>query len=193
MRRFYTQRVEGTSKLGYLFCVLTGNPWAGSGSSSGALESCAISMLFFHYRGLMKIYMDIEFRSFRELDINLSSCTSSHQSIRLLKFADDTTFIGLISGGESAYRWETDHLVTWCSQNNLELSALKTVEMTVDYRKNAAPPVPIILCVRVCEVQPAKGHSGAITESILTSSITIWYTAATTQGQNAVYHSLYRE
>ena len=25
-----------------------------------ALESCAISMLFFHYRGLMKIYMDIE-------------------------------------------------------------------------------------------------------------------------------------
>ncbi|KAK9524389.1 hypothetical protein VZT92_016787 [Zoarces viviparus] len=42
---------------------------------------------------------------------------------------DDTTLIGLISGGdESAYRWETDHLVTWCSLNNLELNALKTAK-----------------------------------------------------------------
>ncbi|KAJ8356402.1 hypothetical protein SKAU_G00191960 [Synaphobranchus kaupii] len=33
------------------------------------------------------------------------SCTSSHQSVKLLKFADDTTLIGLISkGDESAYR-----------------------------------------------------------------------------------------
>ncbi|KAL6116641.1 uncharacterized protein ACO6RY_14610 [Pungitius sinensis] len=55
--------------------------------------------------------------------------------------------IGLISGGdESAYRWESDHLVTWCSLNNLELNALKTVEMVVDFRKNAALPSPLPLC-----------------------------------------------
>ncbi len=76
-----------------------------------------------------------------------NSCTSSHQSVKLPKFADDTTLIGLISDGdESAYRWKIDHLVTWCSQNNLELSALKTVEMIVDYRRNPAPPAPITLC-----------------------------------------------
>ncbi|KAM8895412.1 uncharacterized protein AB9W97_011556 isoform 1-T3 [Spinachia spinachia] len=41
-------------------------------------------------------------------------CTSSHQSVKLLKFADETTLLGPISGGdESAYRWESDHLVTW--------------------------------------------------------------------------------
>ncbi|XP_076581854.1 uncharacterized protein LOC143317730 [Chaetodon auriga] len=54
--------------------------------------------------------------------------------------------IGLISDGEPAYRWEVDHLVTWCNQNNLELNALKTVEMVVDNRKNSASPVPITLC-----------------------------------------------
>ena len=76
-----------------------------------------------------------------------NSCTSSHQSVKLLKFADDTTLIGLISGGdESAYRWEMDHLVTWCGENHLELNTLKTVEMVVDFRKNAAPPAPITLC-----------------------------------------------
>ncbi|KAF7640958.1 hypothetical protein LDENG_00002900, partial [Lucifuga dentata] len=76
-----------------------------------------------------------------------NSCTSSHQSVKLLKLADDTTLIGLISGeDESAYRWEIDHLVTWCRHNNMELNALKTVEMTVDYRKNPAPPTLITLC-----------------------------------------------
>lgn len=29
-----------------------------------------------------------------------NSCTSKHQSVRLLKFADDTSLIGLISGGD---------------------------------------------------------------------------------------------
>ena len=36
--------------------------------------------------------------------------------------------------------------MTWCSQNNLELNALKTAEMVVDFRKNTAPLTPIPLC-----------------------------------------------
>ena len=35
--------------------------------------------------------------------------------------------------------------MTWCSQNNLELNALMTVKMVVDFRKEAAPPAPITL------------------------------------------------
>ncbi|XP_049914655.1 uncharacterized protein LOC126398998 [Epinephelus moara] len=54
-----------------------------------------------------------------------NSCTSSHQSVKLLKFADDTILIGLISDGdESVFRWEIDQLVNWCRLNNLELNAL---------------------------------------------------------------------
>src|SRR4029434_5151428 len=74
------------------------------------------------------------------------SCTYSHKSVQLPKFADDTALMGLISGGdESIYRWEIDHLVTWCGQNNLELNALKTVEMVVNFRKNPVPPTSITL------------------------------------------------
>ncbi|KAL6107434.1 uncharacterized protein ACO6RY_11070 [Pungitius sinensis] len=95
--------------------------------STGSPQGCVLSPLLF--------------------SLYTNNCTSSHQSVKLLKFADDTTLIGLISGGEeSAYRWESDHLVTWCSENNLELNALKTVEMVVDFRKNAAPPSPLTLC-----------------------------------------------
>src|SRR4029434_3194647 len=91
--------------------------------STGSPQGCVLSPLLF--------------------SLYTNSCTSSHQSVKLFKFADDTTLIGLISGGdESAYRWEIDHLVTWCGQKNLELNALKTVEMVVDFRKNPAPTHP---------------------------------------------------
>ena len=98
-----------------------------SESQTISTESCVLSpMLFFLYT---------------------NGCTSSHQSVKLLKFAVDTKLIGLISGRDgSAYRWEIDHLVTWCSQNNLELNTLKTVEIVTDFRKNPASPARIILC-----------------------------------------------
>jgi len=66
--------------------------------------------------------------------------TSSHQSVKLQKFADYTTLTGLmISGGdESAHMWEIDLLVTWKTN--------WTVEMVVDFQKNPGPPVPITPC-----------------------------------------------
>ncbi|TWW53686.1 hypothetical protein D4764_0211190, partial [Takifugu flavidus] len=71
-------------------------------------------------------------------------CTSSHQSVKLIKFADDTTLIGLISNGdETAYRREVARLVSWCGHNNLQLNAQKTVEMIVDFRKVTAPLPPL--------------------------------------------------
>ena len=36
------------------------------------------------------------------------------------------------------------NLVTWCNQNNLELNALMTVEMVVDFRKPHLPPSPSV-------------------------------------------------
>ncbi|KAK3533203.1 hypothetical protein QTP70_013605 [Hemibagrus guttatus] len=65
----------------------------------------------------------------------------------LLKFADNTTVIGLIQDGdESAYRQEVEQLAAWCSLNNLELNTLKTVEIIVDFRRNtpALPPLTIM-------------------------------------------------
>ncbi|KAK0140530.1 putative RNA-directed DNA polymerase from transposon BS [Merluccius polli] len=175
--------------------------------STGSPQGCVLSPLY-----PLSLYMN-------------TSCTSSHQSVKLLKFADDTTLIRLISeGDESAYRWEADHLVTWCHQNNLELNALKTVEMVVDFRKNSASPAPIILCDSTIDTVESFRFLGTIIsqdlkwelnisslikkaqqrmyflrqlkkfnlprtmmvhfysstiESILTSSITIWYAAAT--------------
>ena len=87
--------------------------------STGAPQGCVLSPLLF--------------------SLYTNNCTSSHPSVKFLKFADDTTLIGLISNGdEAAYREEVNSLASWCSQNHLELNALKTVEMVADFRRSPA-------------------------------------------------------
>lgn len=64
-----------------------------------------------------------------------STCTpTTVPPVISLKLVDETTFTELLFGGdETAYRWETDRVVTWCSQNNFG------VEMVVYFRNNTPP------------------------------------------------------
>ncbi|KAL6487521.1 hypothetical protein MHYP_G00041470 [Metynnis hypsauchen] len=64
----------------------------------------------------------------------------------IIKFADDTTVIGLITGGEkTAYRKEVAELVAWCHDNNLSLNADKTKEMIVDPRRMRELHTPLYI------------------------------------------------
>ncbi len=95
--------------------------------STGAPQGCVFSPLLF--------------------SLYTNDCTSKDPSIKLLKFADHTTLIGLIQDGdESAYRQEVKELNVWSSLNNLELNTLKTVVMIVDFRRNppCSPPLTIM-------------------------------------------------
>ena len=108
--------------------VKLGKNISGSRSTStGSPQGCVLSPLLF--------------------SLYTNTCVSLHPSVKLLKFADDTTLVGLIpkDEDESAYRSEIERLRSWCSSNNLELNAQKTVEMVVDFRTTADPPPPIML------------------------------------------------
>ena len=71
-------------------------------------------------------------------------CVPSDDSTILVKFADDTVVVGLISeGNEAAYREEVQRLAAWSTENNLHLNANKTKEMVLDWRRNRADPVPL--------------------------------------------------
>ena len=51
-------------------------------------------------------------------------CVSSHDSVLIFTFSDDTTIDGLVRNcDESAYREEVEKMVDWCDVNNLELNA----------------------------------------------------------------------
>ena len=75
-----------------------------------------------------------------------NDCISTNPTIRVIKYADDTTVLGLIKGNdESAYRQTVTDLAEWCSEHNLELNPLKTVEMVVDFQKDPPPLAPLII------------------------------------------------
>ena len=58
-----------------------------------------------------------------------------HDSNTIIKFADDTTVVGLITDNdETAYGEDGRDLAMWC-EDNLSLNVIKTKEMIVDYRK----------------------------------------------------------
>ncbi|KAM3860016.1 monocarboxylate transporter 9-like [Diretmus argenteus] len=64
----------------------------------------------------------------------------------IIKFADDTTVVGLISGGdESAYRDEVERLSVWSTENNLSLNSKKTREIIVDFRRKKTAIQPLVV------------------------------------------------
>lgn len=59
----------------------------------------------------------------------------------IVKFADDTTMVRLISKeDEAAYRKVFQNLSTWCSDDNLALNTNKTKEIIVDFNDRTDPP-----------------------------------------------------
>ncbi len=71
-------------------------------------------------------------------------CATTHDSNIIIKFADDTTVVGLIhNNNESAYRDEILKLTAWCSANNLSLNPSKTKELMIDFRMKRQDPAPV--------------------------------------------------
>ncbi len=73
-------------------------------------------------------------------------CAATHSSNVIIKFADDTTVIGLITDNdETAYRVEVSTLTKWCQENHLSLNIDKTKELVVDFRRQSREHTPITI------------------------------------------------
>jgi hypothetical protein len=78
-----------------------------------------------------------------------------HDSNTIIKFADDTTVVGLITyKDEPVYREEVRELDVWCQGNNLSLNVIKKKEMIVDYRKRRSEHTHIL--INVAEVEQVE-------------------------------------
>jgi hypothetical protein len=96
-----------------------------------------------------------------------------YDSNTIIKFADDTTVVGLITDNdETAYREEVRDLAVLCKDNNLSLNVIKRKEMIVDCRKRRTEHAPILidravvehverfkfLCVHINKLSWSKTH-----------------------------------
>ncbi|KAK2878201.1 hypothetical protein Q8A73_012383 [Channa argus] len=156
-----------TSLCNWILDFLTGRPQSvriGNNISStttlstGAPQGCVLSPLLF--------------------TLLTHDCVAMHSSNHLVKFADDTTVVGLISkNDESAYREEVQRLTAWCGANNLSLNVNKTKEMVVDFRRAQGDHSPLIIDGSSVEIVKSTKFLGVhladnLTWSVNTSSIT---------------------
>ncbi len=85
--------------------------------STGAPQGCVLSPLLF--------------------TLLTHDCTAKSSSNHIIKFADDTTVVGLIrNNDETHYREEVAQLAEWYGANNLSLNVGKTKEVVMDFRRN---------------------------------------------------------
>ncbi|KAK1805844.1 hypothetical protein P4O66_012894, partial [Electrophorus voltai] len=132
------------------------------------------------------------------------NCAVTSSSTIIVKFADNTVVMGLISDNdERAYPEEIKHLENWCQENNLLLNVSKTKELIVDCSKKQEQqyqPVRIsgIMVERVDSFRRLRDFRLAskvlrnfYIESILTGNITVWFGNSTKQDRQELQRVLH--
>uniref|UniRef100_A0A4W6DNS9 Reverse transcriptase domain-containing protein n=1 Tax=Lates calcarifer TaxID=8187 RepID=A0A4W6DNS9_LATCA len=99
-------------------------------------------------------------------------CFPRHATNRIVKFADDTTVVGLIrDDNDLAYREEVEQLVDWCKDNSLILNVDKTKELIVDFRENQPSHAPLLINNKTVEVVSSTKFLGVHITDDLTWSV----------------------
>ena len=92
--------------------------------NTGAPQGCVLSPLLF------TVYTD--------------DLCSEHDNVHILKYADDTAVVGLITKAEeTGYRCEVEKVRAWCEDHNLILNTSKTKEMVVNFTHTPTTPLQI--------------------------------------------------
>ena len=79
-------------------------------------------------------------------------CVSTKRSNIIIKYADDTTILGLIKGGnESAYREQVNNIISYGEDNDLVLNVDKTKEVILDFRRGHHTLEPLVIKGTVVE------------------------------------------
>ncbi|KAK1800981.1 hypothetical protein P4O66_004728 [Electrophorus voltai] len=131
-------------------------------------------------------------------------CTATSSSTIIVKFADDTVVMGMISeNDERAYLEEIKHLENWCQENDLLLNVSKTKELIVDCsKKQERHYQPDLSWSRHTNSLAKKARQRlyhfrlpskvlrnfytCTIESILTGNVTVWFGDSTKQDRQAL-------
>ena len=93
---------------------------------------------------------------------------SNQDSIKIIKYADDTAVIGLITDNNSNdYIKSIEYVNNWCDVNYLNLNVSKTKEVIWDFRRNRIETEPVVINDRDVEVVDSYKYLGCVIDNKL--------------------------
>ena len=96
---------------------------------------------------------------------------AKNKNCYIIKYADDTAIIGLITdGNEEDYISEVDSVVEWCGEHNLLLNVTKTKELIFDFRKQQIEHSQLNINGSVVDIGHSYKHLGTIIDDKLSWS-----------------------
>ena len=96
-----------------------------------------------------------------------SDCVSSTSCCSILKYADDTVIIALLSNRANDYFSQVDEFTQWCDDHYLTLNTTKTKEMVIDFRRNGADHENVIIHNQVIEQVDSYKYLGTVIDDKL--------------------------
>jgi len=93
---------------------------------------------------------------------------STNDNVKIIKYADDTAVIGLISNNDSCdYLQSVDNVNNWCDDNYLNLNVSKTKEVIWDFRRKRTDTEPVVIDDKNVEVVDSYKYLGCVIDNKL--------------------------
>lgn len=94
-----------------------------------------------------------------------NECQSHHERRHIIKFADDSVIVSLLSSDDPEHGPVVNDFMDWCKSSFLNINVEKTKEMCIDFRRNPTVISPVVMDNQPVELVQQYKYLGTVIDN----------------------------